>query len=475
MEKTLLLLTVTILAMASMPAVMSTDESELRQFMRVNTDFGLSLYRKISEQANARNIFCSPYSIFVAFAMTYYGAAGQTREQIGQVFGYSAFPDKSDLTELFQGLSENLFTEDAVYQLDEANRLFAQTGMDLHSEYRSDIEAAFGGEVKQTDFSSDPEEARKEINTWVEEKTQGTIQDLFPEGIIDANTVLVLVNAIYFKAAWQYQFSPENTVEEPFHTDRGPVPVEMMKMREHLSYASSSNLGCSVLSLPYANSSLSMVIILPDEDSNLATIENRLTANQLNDLIRNGTTQRVSVTIPKFDISQKMSLNDLLQQLGLTDPFSTGADFSGITSSDRIYINEAIHEAFVKVNEEGTEASAATGISVNRMSANRYRNFLANRPFLFVIRDSVTESVLFLGRFADPGTTRRPLHARLMARMPTVGDGDTGGQGGDSTGQEGDSVENSTDDDGVENGSPAGMSVTMATLVLCGLLAAVLL
>ncbi len=296
------------------------------------------------------------------------------------------------------------------YRLNVANRLWGQQGFPFLSDYLAVTRDMYGAELQPMDFASDPEACRGTINQWVESKTEERIQNLMPPGSINALTRLVLTNAIYFKGSWATQFDEKKTTKSAFHvTPSNTVTVDMMTVEAEFPSTWADDV--AILELPYKGKDLSMIVLLPDATDGLKALEDRLTVENLNAWLGDLVERDQPVYFPRFEMTKFFSLNATLAEMGMPSAFDPmSADFSGIDGTRNLCVQTAVHKAFVEVNEEGTEAAAATGISVGETSAPT--PFTADHPFLFLIRDNVTGSILFLGRVTDPtATARRPNRA----------------------------------------------------------------
>ncbi|HLB63402.1 MAG TPA: serpin family protein, partial [Anaerolineales bacterium] len=284
-----------------------------------------------------------------------------------------------------------------------ANSLWGQQGFGFLPEFLDLLGENYGAGMRLVDYASDPEAARQAINQWVSDETQEKIQDLIPSGAIDEMTRLVLANAIYFKAAWLHPFDADVTAPAPFHRlDGSTVDVPMMHQDEGYGYALRD--GYRALELPYENGNVSMLIILPDEGQ-FQAVEQALDPAMIEDILGNLTYGPVTLSLPRFTYDSAFSLNDALQALGMTDAFNPDrADFSGMDGNRDLFIGSVLHKAFVSVDENGTEAAAATAVIMQITSAlaGEPIAFTVDRPFIYVIRDSQTQSVLFVGRVMAP-------------------------------------------------------------------------
>jgi serpin B len=310
-------------------------------------------------------------------------------------------PEPVRLHDGYQALLHSLDTGAAFdgYRLNTANRLWGQSGFNMLDAFLDITRERYGAPMVDVDFMTDPDAAREAINTWVEDRTNGKIKDLMPQGTVTSDTRLVLTNAVYFKGLWLSQFDEEETRTRDFHVDAArTVSVPMMKQEG--TFALGRAEGVQILRLPYRTEDVSMIFILPDAVDGLAAVESRLTVDNLAAWLESASERTVVVSIPRFKIESKFSLNQTLKDMGMPTAFTDGADFSGMNGAGGLRIQAAIHQGYVEVNEEGTEAAAATGISVGVVSVPP--QFTADHPFLILIRDEVTGSILFLGRVVDP-------------------------------------------------------------------------
>jgi serpin B len=353
------------------------------------------LYKKVSGQ-EAGNVFFSPYSISSAMAMVYGGARGETAEQINATLHFggqgATHPAFSYLRKNLNGIQEK-----GNVQLSVANSLWPQEGYRFLTDYLAMAKEFYGVEIEAVDYRNDTEAARLRINNWVEAKTMDRIKDLIAEGMLDRATRLVLANAIYFKGNWAAQFKKEATRPAPFRLLDGTsinVPTMMQTGEFKLAFSESFQ----ALELPYEGNDLSMVVMLPTESNGLPALEKAVSPELLAGLEFNE--QEVFVQLPKFKLEWKLELSRILAAMGMPLAFSDQADLSGMDGSRSLSIGFVIHKAFVEVNEEGTEAAAATAVGIRATSMPPM--FEANRPFLFLIRENTTGAILFIGRVTDP-------------------------------------------------------------------------
>ena len=350
-------------------------------------DFAFKLYDQLSETEG--NLFFSPASIEAALSMTAEGAHGETLDQFIQTLGN---PDG-----FFPNIGNSV-------TLEGANAVWVDKKFPILGTFEKAVTEKHGAEVRAADFIGQPEVERTAINSWVEQKTRDKIQDLMPAGSIDGMTRLVLVNAIYFKGDWLNAFEPAKTTDEPFQTlENGSVDVPMMTMKpERLPYLSKNSFQC--LELPYQGEDVSMLLILPKGTNGLARVEKHFSSAQLTTVTSEMHKTEVEVHLPRFKAESTFDLKQALTALGLTDAFDPQrADFSGISGTKDLFIGAAVHKAFVEVNEEGTEAAAATGIGIGVTSMPMPPTvFRVDRPFIFLIRENASGKILFMGRICDP-------------------------------------------------------------------------
>jgi len=359
--------------------------------------FAFDLYLRYC--AGDGNMLFSPYSISTALSMTYEGARGETADEMEAVFGF--LDDPSDRLPSVARIYNTLNDEDREYALHTVNALWVQQGYPVVEDYVDAIVDYYGGDVNALDFVSEPEESRVTINEWVEERTNERIKDLFPSGSIDGDVRLVLTNAIYFKGTWLYEFDEKATSEEEFHVSpTSTITVDMMSLRdETFNYAETDEL--QILELPYTGEDVSMLILLPREGQ-IGDLEAQLSAERLGEWVELMEGTAVNVYLPRFKFETKYFMMEDLAEMGMPTAFTDAADFSGMNEEDRLFIDKVIHQAFIEVNEKGTEAAAATGVSIALSAAIQEEVFLADHPFIFLIRDVDTGVIMFMGRVADP-------------------------------------------------------------------------
>lgn len=367
-----------------------------------NTDFGVALYRQSAQPG--QNVFFSPFSITQALAMTYAGARGTTETQMAQALRFSLpqgrlHPAMNALDLMLQGRSAG--SEGRKVPLPElrvVNATWAQQGLAFEPTFLDVLAQHYGAGVRAVDFTHEPGALRTAINAWVEGQTNGHIQDLLPEGAVKADTRLVLTNALYFKGAWAAPFLSQSTHDASFHLlEGGETTVRMMQGQGFHPHMRGE--GFEALALPYEGGAFRMLLIVPDA-GRFTDVEARLSASFLDGVRAAMVAENTALGLPRFEVKQTLPLTDSLQALGMVDAFSGQADLSGMTKEEKLAITRALHQAFVSVNEAGTEATAATAIIAGPTSVPQA--FTVDRPFLFLIEDVETKAVLFLGRFVKP-------------------------------------------------------------------------
>ncbi|MDD5486193.1 MAG: serpin family protein [Dehalococcoidales bacterium] len=370
-----------------------------------NSAFAFDLYKALKNEEG--NLFCSPYSISAALAMTYAGARGETAQQMADTLHFLLSEER--LHPNFNALDIELGKrgqgargkDDEGFRLKIVNAIWGQKDFEFLPDFLDVLAENYGAGLRILDFINNAEKSRTTINDWVSKQTEGRIEDLIPQGVIDKFTRMVLTNAIYFNAAWQNQFDEELTADDVFHRlDGGQVVVPMMRQSAYFGYGEGG--GYQAVELPYDGEELSMVILLP-EAGNFAGFESSLDAEVAAGIIGSLVYNQVSLTMPKFEFDSDFSLKDTLSAMGMPVAFSGAADFSGMTGESNLVIDDVLHKAFVSVDEAGTEAAAATAVIVKETSAPVQQiTVKIDRPFIFLIRDIEANSVLFIGRVLNP-------------------------------------------------------------------------
>ncbi len=374
-----------------------------------NTTFAFDLYRSIAESEQG-NLLFSPYSVSQALAMTYAGAQGNTAEQMAEVLHIRLEPENFHRgnVDLAHDLNQGVETppEAEPFTLKIANSIWGQAGFPFSEPFIHTLDQFYDAGLNITDFVGDPEGARVDINDWIADATADRIEDIIPPGAITPDMRLVLANAIFFKANWLTLFDENLTTDGDFtRLDGSTVSVPMMNQTETLGYMQSE--GFQAVRLPYFGDNISMIVTLPDM-GNFEAFEQQWDASTLQDVVKNLTFEQVQVQIPRFEYEASVSLSKILQELGMVDAFNPDADFGGMYDRDEVdanlFIGDVRHKAFIKVDEEGTEAAAATVVmmELTSMMPSEPYQFIIDRPFIYTIYDDQTGSVLFMGRVLDP-------------------------------------------------------------------------
>jgi len=378
-----------------------------------NNKFALELYAKLRSREG--NLFFSPYSISTALAMAYAGARGETETEMAKVLHFPTVPSETVAVKdkfarmrfhsAFGTIVKDLNARGrkGSYELTVANALWGQKGYGFLEEFLGLIKTNYDGQLNEVDFIRATEATRKAINVWVEKKTNNKIKNLIQKGVLDSMTRLVLTNAIYFKGNWARQFKEERTKDAPFTlADGQKVDVAMMNQTTDFNYMETEDF--QGLELPYVDDELSMIILLPKEFNGLDEFEKTLTSENLSKWLGKLRNREVRVSIPKFKMTSQFGLASVLKSMGMIDAFSVNADFSGMNGKRDLFISAVIHKAYVDVNEEGTEAAAATAVTMKLTSIGpaQIPVFRADHPFLFLIRDNHSGSILFIGRVMNP-------------------------------------------------------------------------
>jgi serpin B len=387
------------------PPPLETDPSDMAKLTAGNLAFALDLYQVLRQKDG--NLFYSPYSISQALAMTYAGAEGDTETQMAGTLHFTL--PQSDLHAAFSDLDRQLATrgqgaqgkDRGGFQLKIVNAIWGQEGYPFLAEFLDLLDRFYDAGLYQLDFASAPEQARLTINDWVEEQTESRIKDLLPAGTIDAITRLVLTNAIYFNAAWADPFDPAQTKDGDFELlDGGTAVVPMMRQTEALGYAAGPDF--QMVELAYDRHELSMIILLP-EAGEFSAFEESLDSQRVNEILSSLGQKQVALQMPKFGFETDFMLKDALSELGMAQAFSSEADFSRMDGHRELFISDVVHKAFVDVDEAGTEAAAATTVVMRLKGvAEEPVEVVVDQPFIFLIRDLETGTILFMGRVLDP-------------------------------------------------------------------------
>lgn len=372
--------------------------AEVQAQAQRSTAFALALHQELRKPGG--NLFYSPYSISTALTMTYAGTAGSTAQQLEQVLGVSPQAHAA-LNVIDQALNSRGQGQAGKFQLTTANALFAQRSYPYQAPFLGTLARYYGAGLRPVDFAEAPEAARGVINGWVSRRTEARIPELLPQGAVTSDTRLVLTNAVYFKAAWLYPFEKTATMEGQWKGEAGPLRAPLMQRRANFGYA--SDAGVDVVELPYQGDEVSLIVLAPPAGQ-LGAFEQGLTEPRLSGLLGKLRRTDIQLTLPKFQVKSAPRLKEALVTLGVRDAFAPGvADLSGMDGTRRLYVQDVVHKAVIDLNEDGTEAAAATGVVIGVVSVPPA--VVIDRPFVYLIRDRQTGAVVFVGRLVDPRAT----------------------------------------------------------------------
>ncbi len=374
---------------------------ETRALVEGNTAFALELYTQLKDQPG--NLFLSPYSISTALGMTSAGARGETARQMHKVLHFETEMVDSSFGALQRQLTET--GKQPGIELNIANTLWAQKGDPFLPAFVKVVSGVYQANLNQADFKTEAEAARGKINGWVSQQTKERIQDILPAGSLDPLTRLVLANAVYFKGIWAKPFDKAATSKQPFHTSAtSQTGTSLMHHFDTVRYAEEETF--QAVEVPYKNGELTMVILLPKKVDGIGKLENQLTPALISGVLGRMKEQRVEIFLPRFKLESNFGLKGVLEKMGMTDAFTAQADFSGIDGKRRLYLSAVFHKAWGEVNEEGTEAAAATAVVASRapspVAPAAPPVFRADHPFIFFIRHPQSGTLLFIGRFSKP-------------------------------------------------------------------------
>ncbi|XP_058686223.1 ovalbumin-related protein Y-like isoform X2 [Poecile atricapillus] len=386
-----------------------------------NAEFCLDVFKEVKLHRSNDNVLFSSLSMLSTLALVYMGARGKTQSQMEKVLHFDNVTGDRDISDSqvekpqcgtaeyihksFKDLLSDIGRQNATYSLRIADRLYIEKTYPILQEYIKCAQKFYRAELEEADFKTAAEEARQIINSWVEKETNGRIQDLIVSDSIDLNTALVFVNVIYFKGIWKTAFKKEDTEEEPFNvTEQESRTVQMMRQNNTFKVARVAEDKIKILELPYTSGELSLLVLLPDDISGLAQLENKISYEKLMEWTSPKVMEkkRVRVYLPRMKIEEKYNLTSVLTSLGMTDLFSPSANLSGISSAESLRISEAIHQAYVEVTEEGTEAGGSEVVTGEIQQSSEVEEFRADHPFLFFIKHNPSDMILLFGRYCSP-------------------------------------------------------------------------
>ncbi|RXQ90377.1 serpin family protein [Ancylomarina salipaludis] len=371
-------------------------ELEAKSVVASNNEFGFDLFKKLYQDNSAENMMISPTSISLALAMTYNGAEGETQTAFENTLHLTDL-SRDQINTIYKNLQNYLKRTDPKIRLNIANSVWSKQGTNVEEEFKKNIREFYNAEFHIKNFS-DPSTLNT-INNWVEDNTEGKIQNILNK--IDSDAFMYLINAIYFKGEWTNPFDVKNTYSGIFTNEEG-VTSTANYMTTSMQANHLNNDIFTALELPYGNKDYSMVILLPNENKKIADIVDQLNDSNWNQWMSSFSRPELNVHLPKFKFKYKQELNDVLIQLGLENPFSDAANFSGISKDSPLKVSRVIHQSFIEVNEEGTEAAAATVVQVGVTSAGPPNVIKLNKPFFFAIKEKQTNSIVFMGTLRKP-------------------------------------------------------------------------
>jgi serpin B len=379
--------------------VMITNAQNTDYTEKETSKFALEMYKKLAAEDN-KNMFFSPFSLSIAMGMTYSGANAETEKQIADVFGFSA--NTKGFHKSLGKVQNDLVNQGSKgVEIAIANQLWVDKQFKFRCSYLRQVKRAYGAPIERMPFRVEPEKCRLEINKWVEGKTNNRIVNLLPKGSITDLTALVLTNAIYFKGQWDNKFLEESTRDGEFTTlDGERVRARMMSIRDKFKVYEGDDL--KMIELPYAGKQFSMLVVLPNESISITKFEQSVSLENIDNYIDLLSKSEVYLKLPKFKFESEYELKPVLSNLGMPIAFSNAADFTRMSKKPELKIDEVYHKAFVEVSEEGTEAAAATAVVIVRKSVGVTVEFDVNRPFMFLIRDNASGTIVFMGRVTNP-------------------------------------------------------------------------
>jgi len=371
-------------------------DTHQKSLLKSNNVFGASLFSRLNKDFEGKNVFISPISVSVALGMTLNGARDATYTDMSHTLGY-ADTMQDDINKSFQSIISQLTSEDPKARLQIANSIWYRQGLSVEAKFIESNKTYFLSEVIEADFTNPA--TLKTINDWVAGKTNNKILNIIDQ--IPADAVMYLINAIYFKGDWKYEFKKENTQDAPFMVNGATSKtVPIMSQTGSFRYYSDSTL--AAIEMPYAGERYSLVALLPNENVNIEQVANGFTDAYYTRILENMYAGEVQLYFPRVKMEFKTLLNDALSDMGMQVAFSDYANFKGIRPEGGLSISRVIHQSFVEINEEGTEAAAATVVEIKETSMPEIHVFRADRPFLFVIKDNTANSIVFIGKVVNP-------------------------------------------------------------------------
>ncbi|XP_054713382.1 intracellular coagulation inhibitor 2-like [Uloborus diversus] len=372
-----------------------TEPADVSPLTKANNHLAVELMKLLGEEG--KNVFFSPFSLSTAMAMLYLGTQGQTSKELRHALGYHvANLEDSDLTSSCRKYLDDLEKTPDSYVLSCANSIVSDKSFAVKEAFKSTVVETFKALLVEVDFLNEKEKAIEQINDWVSTKTQKMIPQLLDK--LPPLTVMVLLNAVYFKGNWLTQFNAKHTNKEKFHSRGNEAKkVDMMHLKEEFAYMEEDSF--KALELPYKGKEVAMMILLPHKVDGLKKLESKLSSSFVQNTKKNMYTRKVAVSLPKFRMEYSKSMVDDFKKMGVNKIFFPGGEFDGINPSKDLYVADIVHKAVLVVNEEGSEAAAATAVVMAlRCAPKREFTFVADHPFLFVIYDTRSNLILFMGK-----------------------------------------------------------------------------
>lgn len=372
--------------------------AEEQSVLKSSESFGLNIFKNISQYDQQKNLFVSPLSISIALGMALNGAEGETYNEMVNTLELNGL-SLQDINDANQVLLTALSEIDPKVKFEFANSCWYDDQFEIEADFIEQLKNFYLAEINKVDMA-DPQTLTR-INNWVYDKTNGKIDKVLDA--IPANVVMYLINALYFKADWKYQFKKSETEQREFKLfNQNSIQTDMMKMSGNLQYFQNTNL--QAVDLPYGDSTYAMTVILPNESLTVDEVINSLDKNYWNGIIDNMSVTEGLLYLPKFNYKYEIELKDVLRNMGMLKAFRSDAEFTKIRKSGGIYISRVIHKSFIDVNEEGTEAAAVTVVEFRETSVGNNFYMDVNRPFIYVIRELSTDAIIFIGKVENPNS-----------------------------------------------------------------------
>ncbi|XP_076822175.1 leukocyte elastase inhibitor-like [Clavelina lepadiformis] len=372
----------------------------MTEFPVTSNNFAFNIYQTLVNDNN-ENVFLSPQSVSMTMAMVLLGADDNTAVELKRGLGYEGM-STSTLHQNNHEILKKMSNMKSSVLLEIANKLFPEISYTMKEKFLESCQTFYASEIEGKDFKQEPDQARLEINQWVDDKTHGKIKDLLPAGSVNGLTRLVLANAVYFKGNWMKKFEENQTMETDFHVNESKsVKVNMMSQKEKFNISYDSELKVQVLELPYQGNEISMILLVPSERFGLSKVEEKLTSEKLDSLTSTFSKEEVIIALPRMKLEQQYDLIPTLKKMGIRDVFDESmSKLQSMSDVPNLFVSAVMHKAFIEVNEEGTTAAAATAAGVSFMSLPP--QVICDHPFMFLIRHNPSRNVLFVGRLMSP-------------------------------------------------------------------------